>query len=71
MDNTVACEVRVNGRTDERTFTLHFSIGSKASRDKVNQIAHVRKARGSLGTKKMAANRERAVCERAVFFSVD
>ena len=41
--------------TIQRKFVLHFSIGSKVARDKVNQIAHVRKARGSLGTKNMAA----------------
>ena len=49
-----------------------FSIGSKATRDKVNQIAHVRKARGSLGTKNMAVNRDIVrVLKRAVIFSVD
>ena len=37
-----------------------YTDGSKAAREKVNQIAHVRKSRGSLGTKNMAANRERA-----------
>ena len=57
--------------TIQRTFILRFSIAWKAARDKVNQIAHVQKARGNLGTKNMAANRERAVCERAVIFSVD
>ena len=31
---------------------LHFSIGSKAARDKINQIAHVQKARESLGINK-------------------
>ena len=44
-------------------FAIHYfveNIGSKAPRDKENQIAHVRKSRGSLGTKNMAANRERA-----------
>ena len=35
-------------------------IGSKAPRDQVSQIAHVRKSRGSLGTTNLAANRERA-----------
>ena len=37
-----------------------YTDGSKAAREKVNQIAHVRKSRGSLGTKNMTANRERA-----------
>ena len=46
-----SCEVRVN----LKKFVLHLSIGSKVARDKVNQIAHVQKARGSLGTKNMAA----------------
>ena len=31
--------------TIQWTFLLHFSFGSKAARDKVNQIVHVRKAR--------------------------
>ena len=35
--------------TIQLKFISHFSIGSKAARDKVNQIAHVRKSRGSLG----------------------
>ena len=48
-----SCEVRVNlNYSTEVRFTL---IYSKVARDKVNQIAHVRKARGSLGTKNMAA----------------
>ena len=42
-----------------RKFISHLSIGSKAARDKVNQIAHVRKSHESLGTTNMAANRER------------
>ena len=37
-----------------------YTDGSKAAREKVNQIAHVRKSRGSLRTKNMTANRERA-----------
>ena len=36
--------------TIQLKFISHLSIGSKAARDKVNQIAHVRKSRGSLGT---------------------
>ena len=40
---------------------LNMNYSAKAARDKVNQTAHVRKTRGSLGTKNMAANRERAV----------
>ena len=51
-----------------------YTDGSKAAREKVNQIAHVRKSRGSLGTKNMTANRERASqvwVERAVIFRVD
>ena len=44
--------------TIQRKFISHFSIGSKAARDKVNQIAHVQKSPGSLGTTNMAANRE-------------
>ena len=42
---------------------IHYfveNIGSKVPRDKENQIAHVRKSRGSLGTTNKAANRERA-----------
>ena len=46
---SITCEVRMD-----------LNFGSKAARDKVNQIAHVRKSRGSLGTTNMAANRERA-----------
>ena len=37
-----------------------YTDGSRAAREKVNQIAHVRKSRGSLGTTNMAANRELA-----------
>ena len=37
-----------------------YTDGSKAAREKVNQIAHVRKSRGSLEIKNMTANRERA-----------
>ena len=44
--------------TIQRKFVLHLSIGLKVARDKVNQIAHVWKARGSLGTKNMAADRD-------------
>ena len=46
--------------TIQRKFISHLSIGPKAARDKVNQIAHVRKSRGSLGTTNTADNRERA-----------
>ena len=46
--------------TIQRKFISHFSIGSKAACDKVNQIVHVQKSRGSLGTTNMAANQERA-----------
>ena len=56
---SVACEVRVNLNHSTEVHS-HLSIGSKAARDKVNQIAHVRKSRGSLGTTNMAAERERA-----------
>ena len=45
----------------QQKFISHLSIGSKAARDKVNEIAHMRKSRGSLGTTNMAANRERAL----------
>ena len=38
--------------TIQRKFILHYSIGSKAARDNVNQIAHVPKSRGSLGNNK-------------------
>ena len=41
----VACEVRVNLNCSTEVFISHFSIGSKAARDKVNLIAHVPKAR--------------------------
>ena len=34
--------------TIQQKAILHFSIGSKVARDKINQIAH-KKARGSLG----------------------
>ena len=39
-----------------------YTDGSKAAREKVNKIVHVRKSYqcGSLGTKNMTANRERA-----------
>ena len=47
LQSCVACEVRVN-----LNFILQFSIGSKAPRDIVNQIAHVLKSRGSLGNNK-------------------
>ena len=44
-------EVRVNlNYPTERI--LQFSIGSKAARDIVNQIAHVLKSRGSMGNNK-------------------
>ena len=54
---SITCEVRMN-----------LNLGSKAARDKVNQIAH-RKSRGSLGTTNTAANR--VWVERVVIFSVD
>ena len=38
--------------TIQRKFILHYSIGSKAAGDSVNQIAHVPKSRGSLGNNK-------------------
>ena len=38
--------------TIQRKVILHFSIGSKAARDKINQIAHVQRARGSLSINK-------------------
>ena len=51
LQRCVACEVRVNlNYSTERI--LQFSIGSKAARDIVNQIAHVLKSRGSMGNNK-------------------
>ena len=55
---SIACEVPVN-----------LNFGSKAARDKVHQIAHVRKSRGSLGTTNISANR--VWVERVVIFSVE
>ena len=49
LQRFVACEVHV---IIQRNFILQFSIGSKAARDNANQIAHVRKSRGSLGNNK-------------------
>ena len=57
MDNRKTI-LRYYSITSEVRMNLNF--GSKAARDKVNQIAHVRKSRGSLGTTNVAANRERA-----------
>ena len=51
LHRCVACEVRVNlNYSTELHFTI--SIGWKATRDIVNQIAHVLKSRGSLGNNK-------------------
>ena len=47
----VACEFRMNLNYSTEVH-LHFSIGLKAIRDKVNQIAHVQRHLGSLGDKK-------------------
>ena len=59
----VACEFRVNLNYSTEVH-LHFSIGSKATRDKVNQIAHVQKASWKPGRQeKMAANL--AMCSRS------
>ena len=62
--------------TIQRKFILHFSIGSKATWDIINQIAHVPQLWGSLGNNKhggKSCNGEIAPIwvEKAVIFNVD
>ena len=57
---SVACEVRVY-----LNYSTEVHLVQEAARDKVNQIAHVRKSRGSLGTTNMAASRKRASAFRS------
>ena len=60
----VACEFRVNLNYSTEVHFKHFSIGSKATRDKVNQTAHVQKASWKPGRQeKLAANL--AMCSRS------